>query len=238
MKLIIWDFDGTLADTRPIIEAGMDHTLRALGLDPGIREEWLQCVGLPVEEGILRTFGPRGFEVAPVLLAYRSFRHQEHESLIKGFDGITELLAELKRRGLLQAIASSKRGEPLRRQVAALEWAAFLNPLVSPDEVAKAKPDPESIHLILAELGVEKTLEEARFLGVYEHFYPTNHLDRPGFGTHYVVLAYEVVSPVQDALLPMDQHGEYAWKTEAELLGSPEVHEHTKAYFTSAKAGG
>ncbi|MEI6785867.1 MAG: hypothetical protein WCQ21_33695, partial [Verrucomicrobiota bacterium] len=47
-----------------------------------------------------------------------------------------------------------------------------------------------------------------------------------------------VVSPVQDALLPMDQHGEYAWKTEAELLGSPEVHEHTKAYFTSAKAGG
>ncbi len=92
--------------------------------------------------------------------------------------------------------------------------------------------------LSLAELGVEKTLEEARFLGVYEHFYPTNHLDRPGFGTHYVVLAYEVVSPVQDALLPMDQHGEYAWKTEAELLGSPEVHEHTKAYFTSAKAGG
>ena len=31
MKLIIWDFDGTLADTRPIIEAGMDHTLEILG---------------------------------------------------------------------------------------------------------------------------------------------------------------------------------------------------------------
>ena len=37
MKLIIWDFDGTLADTRPIIEAGMDHTLEVLGLDPGLR---------------------------------------------------------------------------------------------------------------------------------------------------------------------------------------------------------
>jgi len=84
----------------------------------------------------------------------------------------------------------------------------------------------------LAELGAEKKLEEARFLGVYEHFYRTNNLEQPGFGTHYVTLAYEVTSPVQAELLPKDQHGEYAWKTEAELVGSPEVHQNSKAYFT------
>jgi colanic acid biosynthesis protein WcaH len=83
----------------------------------------------------------------------------------------------------------------------------------------------------LAELGAEKQIEEARFLGVYEHFYPTNHLEREGFGTHYVTLAYELTSPVQDALLPKEQHGEYAWQTEAELLSCPTVHENTKAYF-------
>ncbi len=27
MKLIVWDFDGTLADSRPLIEAGMKHAL-------------------------------------------------------------------------------------------------------------------------------------------------------------------------------------------------------------------
>ena len=53
----------------------------------------------------------------------------------------------------------------------------------------------------LAELGAEKKLEEARFLGVYEHFYRTNNLEQPGFGTHYVTLAYEVTSPVQAELL-------------------------------------
>lgn len=83
----------------------------------------------------------------------------------------------------------------------------------------------------LTELGVEKRIEGARFLGVYEHFYPTNNLERAGFGTHYVVLAYELTSPVQDALLPKEQHGEYAWLTEAELLSRPTVHENTKAYF-------
>jgi colanic acid biosynthesis protein WcaH len=85
--------------------------------------------------------------------------------------------------------------------------------------------------LTLVELGVEKQIEEARFLGVYEHFYPTNRFERGAFGTHYVVLGYELTSPVEDALLPKEQHGEYAWRTEAELLNNPEVHEHTKAYF-------
>ena len=88
--------------------------------------------------------------------------------------------------------------------------------------------------LTLAELGVEKKIEEARFLGVYEHFYPTNRFERGAFGTHYVVLGYELTCPVQDALLPKEQHGEYVWQTEAELLNGPEVHEHTKAYFRQA----
>jgi colanic acid biosynthesis protein WcaH len=92
----------------------------------------------------------------------------------------------------------------------------------------------------LAELGAEKKIEEARFLGVYEHFYPTNRFEQAGFGTHYVVLGYELTSPVDDALLPKEQHGEYAWQTEAELLSNPKVHEHTKAYFrqTAKRTGG
>ncbi len=81
------------------------------------------------------------------------------------------------------------------------------------------------------ELGVEKSLTEAKFLGVYDHFYPANRFEQPGFGTHYVVLGYELVLAVIPATLPIEQHGEYVWMTEAELLASPAVHENTKAYF-------
>ena len=61
MKLIVWDFDGTLADSRPLIVAGMEHALAGLGLQdlPGIREAWLAQVGLPVEEGLARIFEGR-----------------------------------------------------------------------------------------------------------------------------------------------------------------------------------
>ena len=89
----------------------------------------------------------------------------------------------------------------------------------------------------LAELGVQRQIEEGRFLGVYEHFYATNNPERPGFGTHYVVLAYGLTAPQQDLQLPNDQHGEFTWLTEAELLQSPQVHQYTKNYFLTGKSG-
>jgi HAD superfamily hydrolase (TIGR01509 family) len=163
MKLIIWDFDGTLADTRPIIEAGMIHTLEVLGLDPGVKEAWLECVGLPVEEGVARTFGPLGVAPEQVLQAYRSFKHTEHDFLLKGFKGMHELLDELRGLGIPMAIASSKRGEPLRRQLKVLGWEGYFDPMVTPDEVQAAKPDPESLRLCLAAHGLRP--EEAVMVG-------------------------------------------------------------------------
>jgi colanic acid biosynthesis protein WcaH len=89
----------------------------------------------------------------------------------------------------------------------------------------------------IAELGVEKQIEDSGFLGVYEHFYRTNNHGQPGFGTHYVVLAYELNIAAQDLQLPDDQHGEFVWLTEAEILRSPDVHENVKAYFRPPLAG-
>jgi len=90
----------------------------------------------------------------------------------------------------------------------------------------------------LAELGVALRIEDARFRGVYEHFYATNNHVVAGFGTHYVVLAYELNAAVQDLRLPQDQHGEFAWLTVDELLHNAEVHQNVKAYFISGKTDG
>jgi colanic acid biosynthesis protein WcaH len=82
-----------------------------------------------------------------------------------------------------------------------------------------------------AELGVTKAMADACFVGVYEHIYRTNNHELPGFGTHYITLGYELNAPLQASALPKDQHGEYVWQTEAELLASADVHENTKMYF-------
>jgi colanic acid biosynthesis protein WcaH len=83
------------------------------------------------------------------------------------------------------------------------------------------------------ELGTRLPLERGRLLGVYEHLYPTNRFERPGFGTHYIVLAHELDLTLDPNALPKDQHAEYLWLRPEEILASAQVHENTKAYFKS-----
>jgi len=86
------------------------------------------------------------------------------------------------------------------------------------------------------ELGFEVSIEQAKFLGAYDHIYPTNRFKKRGFGTHYVTLAYELSLDLDMSALPRDQHAEYHLLTPAELLRSPEVHQNTKAYVTPSGA--
>lgn len=81
------------------------------------------------------------------------------------------------------------------------------------------------------ELGYACAFAEARSRGVFEHRYETNRFGEPGFGTHYIVLAYEVVLPDDLDLRPDAQHRELAWWHISDLLASPAVHPYTKAYF-------
>jgi colanic acid biosynthesis protein WcaH len=81
------------------------------------------------------------------------------------------------------------------------------------------------------ELGQELCIEDAEFLGVFEHMYETNFAGEPGFGTHYVVLAYEATADVQVEELPMDQHSEWRYFSVEELLREEKVHENTRNYF-------
>lgn len=165
MKLIVWDFDGTLADSRALIAAGMEHTLARLGLQDlsGIRDLWMAQVGLPVEEGLRRIFEGTGVDDAEVLKVYRTFDWPGHEHLLQPFPGMSELVHELHGRGVKMAIASSKRTASLTRQVAGFGWCGCFDPLVTPDDVRLGKPHPESLELCLSIHGLPP--EEAVMVG-------------------------------------------------------------------------
>ena len=81
------------------------------------------------------------------------------------------------------------------------------------------------------ELGISLELKNARFLRPFEHFYEENFAEEPGFGTHYVVLAYEIRLPSEHAELPLKQHSVYEWMSEKDILQNKKVHFYTKDYF-------
>jgi colanic acid biosynthesis protein WcaH len=90
-----------------------------------------------------------------------------------------------------------------------------------------------------AETGQELGIDQTHFHGVYEHFHPgQNYMNEPGFGTHYVVLAFEVRMAARLNSLPAFQHSKYKWLTVPELLKEDLVHPLTKNYFNGYRSIG
>ncbi|WP_035888709.1 GDP-mannose mannosyl hydrolase [Franconibacter pulveris] len=81
-----------------------------------------------------------------------------------------------------------------------------------------------------AELGSIFLLNQATFLGPYQHFYHNSYFSDE-ITTHYVVLAYELIIDISMLKLPETQHGKYKWFTQTELMSDSLVHQYTKDYF-------
>ena len=47
--------------------------------------------------------------------------------------------------------------------------------------------------IVKTEVGLKASINDARFVGVYEHLYENNVFGKEEFGTHYVVLAHELI---------------------------------------------
>src|SRR5215472_19371662 len=89
--------------------------------------------------------------------------------------------------------------------------------------------------LVKTETGHAARFDDARLIGVFEHFYDSNRPVNGGYGTHYVVLGYELLWPSAAVPRPDDQPSELRWWPVAELLASDRVHENAKAYFPPAR---
>ena len=81
------------------------------------------------------------------------------------------------------------------------------------------------------ELGIDVAFAEAKFLGVFEHLYPTNFTEKEDFSTHYVVLAYEIKTAGTAPVLPDDQHSDYKWLSRESADEEENIHPNTKEYF-------
>lgn len=80
------------------------------------------------------------------------------------------------------------------------------------------------------ETELTRTINDAAFLGIFEHFYDDSAMN-PYISTHYIVLAYEITADIDLSILPHAQHGDYRFVSVDQLMNDPHVHTHVKLYF-------
>lgn len=91
--------------------------------------------------------------------------------------------------------------------------------------------DTAFARLTQEELGQPFRRDQARLLGVYEHFY-TDSVFGEAPDTHYVVIAYALELGAQQNLQPPSvQHGRYRWWPIEEMRDEPRIHSNTRDYL-------
>lgn len=153
-KIIILDFDGTLGDTTSVIIKTTQATIRELGLPERTDEECAAMIGLRLIE-IPPVFFPEcDIETDVYAQTYRRlFREFNTEGAVRLYPNVTETLTELKNRGHILTIASSRSHSSLADYVDNLGLSPLVSFVLGADDVVKGKPDPEPVNRTLEKFG-------------------------------------------------------------------------------------
>ena len=162
VRAVLFDFDGTLADTTELFLRTYRHTLaRHLGTAPP-DEEWRARFGMPLDVQLAHYAGSPE-EVARLVAGFREYQRAHERALTRPFPGVMETVGELARRGKKLAIVTSKHRPGALRAMGLCGLTAFFPVLVTPDDVPRGKPHPDPVLLALDQLGASPA--EAVFVG-------------------------------------------------------------------------
>ena len=114
-RLVVFDFDGTLADTKSAIVAIAGKVLMEHGLPEERLKDVGKLVGPPFPQAFTMVFGYSREEAQAIASEYRTFYWRAGAQAWPLFDGMAELLRAIRASGRLLATASSKRQELLER---------------------------------------------------------------------------------------------------------------------------
>ena len=158
MKAILFDFDGTLADTAPGIVLTMKETFRTMELPEPDAEAIKQTIGLPLKECVRvlgESFGPFSDEDAERgVVIYRKHFPTFELSNITMFPDVADTLRQLTADGLRLAICTSRGYESLQRILQRHElWDSFETVVTSWDNIAP-KPAPDLVLTLLERMGL------------------------------------------------------------------------------------
>ena len=146
MKLIIFDFDGTLADTRQLIVETMQQTIQALELTPCTDEQCASMIGLPLKQAFIELI-PMSDEMGDrcVDTYRRIFNENNALYVIPTFPNVIDTLFRLSAEGYILTIASSRSRKSLLDFVHTMHLEEIFSYILGADDVILSKPHPEPV---------------------------------------------------------------------------------------------
>lgn len=167
IKACVFDLDGTLLNTIDTITYYGNLSLEHYGIEPYTTDEYKYLVGNGAKILVERMLDGRGFSndaemFNKVFTYYNEKYNSDVEYLTAPYDGICELLDNLKSKGIKTAVLSNKPDYAACEAVKTF-LNGYFDVVHGQREGVKIKPSPEGVFEILDELGLNS--DEILYIG-------------------------------------------------------------------------
>ncbi len=154
-KLIIFDFDGTIADT----SKGIIDSFRCVGEHYGKKgwsdEKIIRNIGNPLPFNLKKMYGLSDSELTEAIAVYRSYYSEEAYDKVSLYPGFIELIKDLSEKGMLMAVATLKANKIVQKMMKMLDIDCYFDSINGVGD-ADAESKADLIDRAITHAGVER----------------------------------------------------------------------------------
>lgn len=154
VEAVVFDFDGTIADTRSLILSCFRAAYDRLGLETPSDERIGSTIGLPLERAFRELSGLSEDEGRRAAEAYRTVFRSLGVAQVEAIGGMPLVVGRCAQAGYRLAVASSRGHESLQALLPALRLSQYLEVVAGREDAAREKPDPALLLSVAGALGL------------------------------------------------------------------------------------
>lgn len=154
IKGILFDFDGTLADSIPLIMRSFQEACRKILGHELPEKQIIDTFGLSLPDA-MKELAENPEQIDPLRAVYREFFYENHDAMIQSLEGIEETIAALYDKGIAMAVVTSKKHPMALRSLVCVGLDKYIPHIVAFGDTEHAKPHPEPMEAAAARMGLK-----------------------------------------------------------------------------------
>ena len=165
MKIVIFDMDGTLIDSKKDITISINYIRQVNHNLPPLSEEFVvEAINMDERNLPKLFYSTLNYEQKDKILFEEHYAKQCTQNLSL-YDGVLSLLENLKSAGVKLAVATNAPSPFARKMLNSLGVADMFEMIIGSDEVRISKPNPEMLEKILQFCNYNATTDTAWMVG-------------------------------------------------------------------------
>lgn len=166
---VLFDLDGTLLNTQPLINASFVYTFNKYFPDMELSDEELESFFGPTLKNTFSKYSNDEEKVLEMIEYYRAYNKANHDNFVRPFDGCKSMLKILHKKGYKLGIVSSKKKEVVLMGTNLAGITDYFDIIITEDDVTHHKPDPEGINKAISEIYKDKDITDLNIMYVGDH---------------------------------------------------------------------